>query len=77
MRKEARFKTLREFVRSYPRTVKQGQIAEILGLSDGVLSAYLSGRRPSREVALRLAREHSIDLEGLLDPVRIQQRRAS
>ena len=75
MTKEAKFKTLRAFVDSYPRTIRQGQIAALLGLSQGLLSAYLKGRRPSRDVALRLARDHSIDLEGLLDPGRFQQQR--
>jgi predicted transcriptional regulator len=68
VKKATHFKTLREFVDSHPRTVRQGQIALKLGLSEQLLSAYLGGRVPGRGVALRLSREHHIDLEGLLDP---------
>lgn len=59
---------MREYVDSFPRSVKQYEIAEKLGISDVDLSTYLSGKAPKRETALRLHREFGIDLEGLLDP---------
>jgi len=68
MAKRAKYRTLREYVESHPRTVKQQDIATALGLSPSDLSAYLGGRKPGRETALRLSRQHNIDLEGLLDP---------
>jgi hypothetical protein len=66
--KKPKFRNLREFVNSYPRYVKQGDIAELLGIEESALSRYLGGIVPGRETALRLHREHDIDLEGLLDP---------
>lgn len=68
MAKKARFKTLREFVDSHHRSVKQQEIAAKLGLAPADLSAYLGGKRPGSDTALRISREHNIDLEGLLDP---------
>jgi transcriptional regulator with XRE-family HTH domain len=66
-----RYPSLRAFVNSHPRTVKQGQIAAKLGLTQPQLSEYLSGRLvPGRATALRLSREYGIDLHGLLDPQR-------
>jgi predicted transcriptional regulator len=55
-------------VNSYPRSVTQAEIAAILGITAPALSGYLIGRIPGRETALRLSRDHGIDLEGLLDP---------
>jgi predicted transcriptional regulator len=68
--KRARFKSLKAFVASFPeRHGRQREVAQVLGLTEPALSSYLSGRLvPSRETALRLSRDHDIDLSGLLDP---------
>jgi len=64
----SRFKTLREFVDAQPEKT-QGEIARELDVADSTLSQYLTGSRtPTREIALRLHRDHGISLEGLLDP---------
>lgn len=77
MKSSSQFKTLREYVDAQPRTKTQGEIAGELGLAENTLSQYLGAHRiPSRDVALRLWREHGISLEGLLDPS-IQERRVS
>lgn len=65
-----KFASLRAFVNSHHRTVLQGDIAAMLSISPQSLSAYLAGRPPGRDEALRLSREFDIDLEGLLDPPR-------
>ena len=52
--------SLRAFINSYPRTVKQYQIAARLGLGPDVLSRLLSGARPGPETAEKL-RAHGID----------------
>lgn len=71
MKRPSRFKTLRAYVDAQPRRKTQNEIAEELGLSPNMLSLYVTGARiPSREVALRLARDHGFDLESLLDPER-------
>jgi transcriptional regulator with XRE-family HTH domain len=67
-RARPKFANLRAYVSSFPREVEQQDIAEKLGLSPSQLSGYLGGTIPGRDTALRLYREHSIDLEGLLDP---------
>lgn len=65
----ARYKTLRAYVAAQPRGKALADIAADLGLTTPTLAAYLGGHRmPGREVALRLAKEHDIDLTGLLDP---------
>jgi transcriptional regulator with XRE-family HTH domain len=65
----SRIKTLRAYVDAQPRQKTQGEIARELGLSESQLSLYLTGARtPSRDTALRLAREFGFDLEALLDP---------
>lgn len=75
--KTTRFKTLRAYVQSFKQPVTQRHIASVLGVTEPELSEYLSGRKsPSKAVALRLYREHRIDLEGLLDPT-MHERRAS
>ena len=63
-----RFASLREFVYSFPRSVRMYEIAALLGVNQGQLSHYLAGRRPGTRTALRLHRDHGIDLAGLLDP---------
>ena len=69
MKRASRYKTLRAYVDAQPRRKTQNEIAEDLGLTPNMLSLYVTGARiPSREVALRLAREHGFDLESLLDP---------
>lgn len=62
-----RFRSLREYVNSQPRTKTQGQIAAELGIAPNTLSQYLNGRStPSKEIALRLSADFDISLEGLL-----------
>lgn len=69
MKQTSQFKTLRDYVDAQPRTKTQGEIAQELDIAENTLSQYLGGHRtPSREIALRLHRDHGIDLEGLLDP---------
>jgi transcriptional regulator with XRE-family HTH domain len=69
MKRRSQFKTLRDYVDAQPRRVTQNEIAERLGVSPSTLSNYLRGHRvPDREQALHIARNFSIDLEGLLDP---------
>lgn len=69
MKQNSRFKTLREYVNAQPRQKTQGAIARDLGISDSMLSNYLSGARiPGRETALRLSSQCGIALEGLLNP---------
>lgn len=64
-----RFQTLREYVNAQPRTKTQSDIAAELDIAPNTLSQYLGGHRtPSREIALRLASQCDISLEGLLDP---------
>jgi len=48
-------RTLREVVADYPRTVRQYQIAEQLGLRRDRLSALLNGDRPTKPEAQLLA----------------------
>lgn len=68
MKRQSRFKTLRAYVDAQPRRKTQNEIARDLGLTPNMLSLYVTGARiPSREVALRLSREHGFDLESLLD----------
>jgi plasmid maintenance system antidote protein VapI len=63
-----RYSTLRAYVAAQPRDLTQSAIALRLGLTPNRLSQYLGGHvRISRDVALRLARDHGIDLRGLLD----------
>jgi predicted transcriptional regulator len=66
--KRSAFPSLRAYVDSFPRTVRQYEIAKTLGISESLLSRYLRGTAPSSDVALRLSRDHGISLEGLLDP---------
>lgn len=69
MNKRSRFKTLREYVHSQTRGKTQGDVARELGVSESSLSSYLSGARiPTREVALRIAKQCGVSLESLLDP---------
>lgn len=64
-----RYKTLKEFTDSYPRSTSVETIADQIGVSASALHSWLKGTRfPQREVALRLSREYEISLEGLLDP---------
>lgn len=65
----ARYKTIRAYVDTQPRGKTTTAIAAELGVTEASLRAWLAGNRfPSREVALRLSRDFSISLEGLLDP---------
>ena len=60
---------MREWFDAQPRRKTQVILARELGVSQSILSLYLSGDRiPSREVAIRLSRQLNIPLEGLLDP---------
>lgn len=69
MKAHSQFKTLRDFVDAQPEGKTQGETARDLDLAENTLSQYLSGARiPTREIALRLHRDHGISLEGLLDP---------
>lgn len=69
MIRRSRFKTLRDYVEAHKGTKTQGKIARDLGLAANTLSQYLNGHRiPQRDVALRLARELDISLEGILNP---------
>lgn len=69
MNKRSRFKTLRDYVDAQTRGKTQGDVARELGVSESSLSSYLSGARfPTREVALRIAKQCGVSLESLLDP---------
>jgi transcriptional regulator with XRE-family HTH domain len=71
------FRSLRDYVNAQPRTITQTAIAQGMGLSDTMMSAYLSQRAiPSRNVALRLSRAYGISLVGLLDPASVDPKSA-
>jgi DNA-binding XRE family transcriptional regulator len=70
-----RFATLQEYVDAQPRTKSQEQIADELGVAPNTLWQYLKGRSsPSKEIALRLARDFNISLEGLFATVGVSRR---
>ena len=71
MGRKTRFRTIREFVDSHPRTISQNQIARKLGVAPPTLSQWLSGTfKPGLQTAIRLKKEYGIEVDGWLDESR-------